>query len=240
MIADTKANTTREASKKTAISVIVPVYKVEPYLRRCVDSILAQSYRDFELIMVDDGSPDRCGAICDEYAEQYSFIRVIHQENQGQAAARNHAVSLSRGEWIIFIDSDDFVELDYIAYLVSLQKKYNADIAIGGFRYLYEGEKKPERRMETEELCMGTVKALQRMNYTKGFGAVSWAKLYRRQLILNHPFPEGQIYEDLAVLYRIFADAETVAYGNRTIYTTGFSAKAVLCGPLLIIDKWPP
>lgn len=94
------------------ISVIVPVYKVEKYLRACIDSILAQTFTDFELILIDDGSPDNCGAICDEYAEKDARIRVFHKENGGVSSARNLGIERSRGEWIAFVDSDDWVESD--------------------------------------------------------------------------------------------------------------------------------
>ena len=101
------------------ISVIVPVYKVEPYLHECVDSILAQTFTDFELILVDDGSSDNCGKICDEYAAKDSRIRVIHQENRGVSAARNAALDAAKGEFIAFIDSDDVVNVYYLEVLLS-------------------------------------------------------------------------------------------------------------------------
>lgn len=200
------------------VSIIVPVYKVEKYLRRCLNSIVDQTYLKTEVLLVDDGSPDHCGEICDEYSVKYPNITVIHQENQGQAAARNHAALKATGDYITFIDSDDYVESDYIEYLMGLIRQYNADISIGGFRYLYEGTECLPRKAENVELLMSAEEALNRLNYTKGYGAGPWAKLYRRQLILDHPFPEGQIYEDLAVLYRIFYDADHVVYGNRVIY----------------------
>ena len=99
------------------ISVIVPVYSAEKYLHRCVDSILAQTFTDFELILVDDGSPDNCGAICDEYARKDSRVHVIHQENQGQAAARNYGIEAATGEWVCFIDSDDEVHAQMLELL---------------------------------------------------------------------------------------------------------------------------
>ena len=119
------------------ISVIVPVYKVEPYLCRCVDSILAQTFTDFELILVDDGSPDNCGAICDEYAAKDERIHVIHQENQGQAAARNHALDWvfinSKSEYISFVDSDDWIHSRYLELLVEGIRRYNVNICQCGY-----------------------------------------------------------------------------------------------------------
>ena len=204
---------------KPLVSVIIPVYKVEKYLDRCVQSIIGQTYRNFEVFLVDDGSPDNCGQICDKYAAEYYCIHVIHQKNAGQGAARNRAAKLAKGEYISFIDSDDYIEPDYLEYLVSLIKKYNADVSIGGFGYLYEGNTPGKRKMENETECeLSGEEALIRMNYNKGLGATPWAKLYRKELIIRYPFPEGQIYEDLATLYKIFCDSEKVVLGNRTIY----------------------
>ena len=120
------------------VSVIVPVYKVEKYIRRCVDSIVLQTYKNIEVILVDDGSPDQCGDICDDYANKYSYIKVIHQENRGQAAARNTGVSFSTGDYVTFVDSDDFITSDYVETLVGLVSRYGTDVAIAGFVYQYE------------------------------------------------------------------------------------------------------
>ena len=200
------------------VSIIVPVYKVEKYLKQCINSLVLQTYKNMEILLVDDGSPDSCGAICDEYAEKDSRIRAIHQANQGQAAARNHAARMAKGEYIVFVDSDDFVEPDCLEYLLALQKKYGTDMAIGGFGYFYEGGTPPIRQSDDKDESMDACKALIRMNYNQGCGATPWAKLYKKELILNHPFPEGQIYEDLAVLYQIVGDCSLVAIGNRKIY----------------------
>ena len=112
------------------ISVIVPVYKVESYLHRCVDSILTQSFTDFELLLIDDGSPDNCGAICDEYASKDSRVRVFHKPNGGVSSARNIGLDNAYGEWIAFIDSDDSVDTDYLAELVSYTEKYETDYVV--------------------------------------------------------------------------------------------------------------
>ena len=109
------------------ISVIVPVYKAEAYLHACIDSILSQTFSDFELILVDDGSPDNCGAICDDYAARDSRVRVIHQENQGQAAARNRALAAAKGEWVCFVDSDDAVHPQMLERLRQAAAESGAD-----------------------------------------------------------------------------------------------------------------
>ena len=111
------------------ISVIVPVYNVEIYLHRCVDSILAQTFTDFELILVDDGSPDNCGAICDEYAKKDSRVRVIHKENGGQSSARNRAIEAAQGEWIHFVDSDDLIHPQMLEILYRAAQESGANIS---------------------------------------------------------------------------------------------------------------
>lgn len=120
------------------ISIIVPVYKAESYIHRCINSILAQSYTDFELLLIDDGSPDNCGAICDEYAVRDSRVRVFHKENGGVSSARNLGLKQARGEWITFIDADDFVHLDFLS---SLYAHDDADLIVGSFETVGTEEK---------------------------------------------------------------------------------------------------
>ena len=110
------------------ISVIVPVYKVEPFLKECIDSILLQKFTNFELILIDDGSPDQCGVICDSYAKEDSRIKVIHQTNQGLSAARNTGLDIAIGQYLTFIDSDDIVEVDYLEKMLQLINQYEADV----------------------------------------------------------------------------------------------------------------
>lgn len=200
------------------VSIIVPVYKVEQYLDRCVQSIISQTYKNIEVFLVDDGSPDNCGKMCDEYAEKYPCIHVIHQENGGQASARNNAVKLASGEYILFIDSDDFVTEDHVEYLLYLINKYDADMAIGGFRYLYEGKKISEVSAVCKEYELTPSETLIRMNYGKGFGATPWAKLIKRQLVIKHQFTEGVVYEDLDTMYRIIGDTNRIVFGEKIIY----------------------
>ena len=119
------------------ISIIVPLYNVEKYLRRCVDSILVQTFQDFELILVDDGSTDASGRICDEYAGRYDRISVIHKGNEGVSEARNRGIDESRGEYLVFIDSDDYVDRQYLEVLYWLIKKYRADLGMSAWAKLY-------------------------------------------------------------------------------------------------------
>lgn len=200
------------------VSIIIPVYKVEKYIRRCLDSVSHQTYQNIEVLLVDDGSPDKCGEICDEYAEQYSYIKVLHQKNQGQAAARNNAAKISTGEFITFIDSDDFVTEDYVEYLVNLQNEFCADIAIGGCKYIYDGSAVVQPTDQGVTKLLTPSEALSDMNYSRGFGATAWVKLIRRELVLKYPFPCGCLYEDLATMYKIIGDAEKIVFGSKRIY----------------------
>ena len=209
---------TNESKQKPLVSVIVPIYNVEQYLRRCIDSVLAQTYTNYELILVDDGSPDACGKICDEYAARNPKIKVIHQKNQGLSAARNNAVPKSNGEYITFIDSDDFVSKDYLQYLVSLIQKYDAQISAGGFVYQYENRELKQPKDETETVFFSPEDALENMNYAKGFGLTAWGKLYERHLIEANPYPIGKLFEDIATTYKIVGGSTGVAYGNKQIY----------------------
>lgn len=200
------------------VSVIVPVYKVEQYLEQCLDSIAAQTYHNLEVILVDDGSPDRSGEICDEYARRYERFRVIHQENQGQAAARNRAAAIAGGEFIVFIDSDDFVVPDYIEYLVWLQRQFGADLAIARGIYYSDGTEPKSYPDDRTAEALSPEQALIRMNYNQGMGAMPWAKIFRKDLVLRDPFPVGRIYEDLATMYKLICDSKRIAYGKRRIY----------------------
>lgn len=190
------------------ISVIVPVYKVEPYLRKCLDSIVNQTYRNLEIILVDDGSPDNCGAICDEYAAKDNRITVIHKENGGVSSARNAGLDKASGDWIGWVDSDDWIELDMYEYLLKNAVEYRADIAVCS-RYeikedgaIYYGWKVPTSLNREEGLrCLLENNLLQ--NYCCD-------KLWRKELWQGVVFPEGKTFEDMAVLHHPFERADAV------------------------------
>ena len=200
------------------VSIIVPVYKVEKYLQKCLDSIAAQTYKNLELILVDDGSPDRCGEMCDSFAKTNSYTKVIHQKNQGLSAARNSGIDCATGQYLMFVDSDDFITEDCVAYLLGLIQKYNADIAIGGMKYLNEGKPLPEPKEKNNDVCLTAEETIARMCYGKGFGCYGPGKLYKRQLFHAYRFPVGKLYEDLATTYKVVGDANRIAYGDKIVY----------------------
>ena len=200
------------------ISVIIPVYKVEKYLDKCIKSVIGQTYGNMEIILVDDGSPDKCGEMCDQYAGQHAGVTVIHQQNQGLAASRNNAAKQAMGEYITFIDSDDYVTPDYVEYLFGLISRYHADIAVGGYVYQNESGEDATPKEESRTALFSPEEAICHMNYGQGYGCFAWGKMYRTELIRNNPFPEGKIYEDLATMCRIMGNAGSIAYGNKQIY----------------------
>lgn len=180
------------------ISVIVPVYKAEEYLRSCVDSILSQTFSDFEVFLVDDGSTDGSGAICDDYAAREERVTVIHQPNQGQAAARNHALAQAKGEWICFVDSDDLIHPQMLELLHHAAVQGGAGISMC---QMLEGAQLPadfweERDGGYEVLNMDEETLTDLYDREEYPSWVACAKLIRREHILPHLFREGRVYED--------------------------------------------
>ena len=200
------------------VSIVVPVYKVEKYLKRCLDSIISQTYKDLEVILVDDESLDNSGQMCEEYAAKYPYIKVIHQKNMGLSGARNSGTKIASGDYVTYIDSDDFVTPDYVEYLIGLIEKYDADVSVASFIYQYDSKPIKEPQKDNVSECLTPVQALQRMNYGHGMSVTAWSKMYKRELVLRYPYPVGRIYEDVATTYKIIGDCERVAYGNRQVY----------------------
>lgn len=178
------------------ISVIVPVYKVEHYLRECVDSLLTQTFSDIEIILVDDGSPDGCGAICDEYAQKDARIRVIHQENGGLSRARNAGVALARGDYLCFVDSDDYVDSAYCETLYDLINNSDCDFSVCGVCRFEDGKKPETALVKGKNNTIANVDFL-RMQLEKKSEFGVWNKLYRRAIFDRIRFTEGKIHEDV-------------------------------------------
>lgn len=207
------------------LSVIVPVYKVEPFLRKCVDSIINQTYRNLEIILVDDGSPDNCGAICDEYANKDDRVKVIHKENGGLSSARNAGMDIAKGDYIAFVDSDDWLELDMYETLIGLAEKYDADIAEGSYRF-YRPWKVENKVLEGNDT--GDVRELNNIDTLKElyygpqmFGGVAimvWTKIYRASMLHNLRFSEGFIHEDVEFTPKAYYLANKVVKIEKTLY----------------------
>ena len=198
------------------VSVVVPVYKVEPYLEKCVESIRTQTYPDLEIILVDDGSPDRCGEMCDMYAKEDSRIRVIHQENGGQGAARNRGVEQAKGKYLVFVDSDDWISADMIEKAVDAAERFQCDIVMFDY-YFAETDASEIREMDFP--------ADQVMHITENKELLfappaPWAKLFRRESWLKSgcQFPAHTYFEDLAVMPFFILAADRIVYMKDALY----------------------
>lgn len=207
------------------VSVIVPIYKVEPYLKRAVDSILHQTYHNLEIILVDDGSPDQCGRICDDYAKEDNRITVIHKENGGLSDARNAGLDAAHGEYIVFVDSDDFIAEDYVETLMQCLKKYDADVAMCSYAVTASVELDESifkaSRDETVEVCdrRELLNNLYDANHKDAtYFIVSWNKIYKASLWQDVRFPKGRIHEDEATTYKIYDRAQKGVYLHRPLY----------------------
>lgn len=192
------------------ISVIIPVYNVEKYLHRCLDSVIAQTYQNIEIICVDDGSIDESGRICDQYAVRDAHIKVIHQENQGLSAARNRGLDAAEGEYIAFVDSDDYILEDMYKRMLDKLLNYNVDLCVCQWQYEFSDGRQVVKKKNIDPTIYGRKTSLEfarflyRGNYENGVVVAAWNKLYRRALLDTIHF-EGRIHEDDAFNGRIMA-----------------------------------
>ena len=200
------------------ISVIVPVYQVEAYLPRCVDSILKQFFEDFELILVDDGSPDRCGELCDAYAAQDSRVHVIHQKNGGLSAARNAGIDWafanSQSQWLTFVDSDDWLHPNTLDVLLKAAEDSNTAVSVCGYQETTgENPAIDEEKMHSEVWTPKDFYMQQIKNFT-----VAWGKLYRKECFAAERYPLGKIHEDEFLTYRLLFAQEKLAVVSQPLY----------------------
>ena len=200
------------------VSVIVPIYKVENVLHYCIDSILNQTYKDFELILVDDGSPDNSGKICYDYAEKDSRIKVIHKKNGGLSDARNVGMAVATGEYISFIDSDDYVSDDFFECLLDIMNKENSDIAECSVVKFYEDNRFDEFSDDLSVKTYDTQDAMSALIAENQFHQHVWNKLYKTELVKDIPYAVGKLNEDEFWTYRVFGRANKVARINKTMY----------------------
>ncbi len=201
------------------ISVVVPIYKVEEYLEACVESILRQSYRRLEILLVDDGSPDRCPELADGWAAVDPRVTVIHKGNGGLSSARNAGLDRVSGEYVAFIDSDDWVEPDFIEALYQAAASEGAAISVGGFNRAYpEGRRIPSVLPSYEAGEVYTVHADQAVGYFFETAIAVWGKLYRRELIRDSRFIEGRMAEDIPFQTELLRRTERVAFCDRHLY----------------------
>ena len=204
------------------ISVIVPVYKVEPYIRECVDSIINQTYRNLEIILVDDGSPDRCGKICDEYAGLDKRIKVIHKINGGLSSARNAGLDICKGEYISLIDSDDYISPYFIEMFYKASRINDSDVVTGtgASEFLAETDYRPALAHSINECEMREIepsKALELMLYRHLPNGAPF-RLYKKHIFDDIRYPEGYVFEDLATTHKTFIKARHMTLVKADIY----------------------
>ena len=204
--------------KDPVISVIVPVWKVEPLLPRCLDSLRAQTFPDLEVILVDDGSPDGCPAICDKAAENDPRFRVIHRENGGLSAARNTGIEAARAPWLMFVDSDDVVLPDFCRKALALVMETGADIGVFGFVRVEEnGIRWVPGKHPLPDGCYGRERAMEALADTSILD-YAWNKICRKSLFEGIRYPEGALWEDIATTYRLFDAAKTISVSREVLY----------------------
>lgn len=207
------------------ISVIVPVYKVEAFLPRCVDSILAQTYPHLEIILVDDGSPDRCGAICDTYAARDARVRVVHKKNGGLSSARNAGLSVAVGTYVGFVDSDDYLAPQMYEKLLEALQATQSQISICSYAYVDEATGAVDAAMARinplRSEVLSSRQALEKITADQpgySFYVTAWNKLYVRELFDGCLFPEGKIHEDELTVHHLFDRAERIAVIDDVLY----------------------
>lgn len=203
--------------RKIMISVIVPIYNVEKYLPRCIESILEQSYGDYELILVDDGSSDSSGKICDDYAKIDRRIRVFHKKNGGVSDARNCGLDNSKGEYICFVDSDDAVGKDYLRIMYEMHQEANVDISIVSFDVKFDDNKCSEE-FQDNRCILGGEEAFHEMLLVEKFSWSPWGKLYKRKMFEGKRFPKGYVYDDFYTIPYIIGESRFCAYSDSIQY----------------------
>lgn len=200
----------------TMVSVIIPVYNVEQYLSQCVESILAQTYQNLEIILVDDGSTDGSGKLCNEFAQRDSRIIVIHKPNGGLSDARNVGTEACNGEFVFYLDSDDYLEQDAISALVSIQEESQAEVVIGNYFYTYTDHEVIARPDTCTIQKYAQKEAISLLMQGK-LQTFAWGKLIRADIAKRHLFPEGKLFEDHFWTHLVFQDCETVVYSSQSM-----------------------
>lgn len=200
------------------ISIIVPIYNVEQYLRDCLESIIHQTYHNLEILLVDDGSPDQCGEICDEYANKDKRIVVIHQHNQGISGARNAALDIAKGDYFLFVDGDDSIELNACEIVLTTAIEQDADLICFGYN-------KVTKNGVMEPFAIGTAGKRAKQYVMKQLvwhrwivSDAIWNKFYSRKLFEGVRFPVGRSFEDLATLYKLIHNADTIYMLSNVLY----------------------
>jgi len=200
------------------ISIIIPIYNSEKYLPKCIESLRTQSYRNIEIILVNDGSTDGCAEICDEYQKKDDRIKVYHKKNEGVAAARNDGLDLAKGKYITFVDSDDFVSVDYCEKLLITLQRNEAQIAICRIHDFKENDEIIMKDTEYMEDKFNSEETISNLIIVERYYNCMGGKLFLRDLFDNVRFPVGRVYEDAATMYKLYKDSNFIVVLNQEYY----------------------
>lgn len=216
MICESSSCMVKTNNSSVDLSVIVPIYKVEKYLSRCLNSLLIQDLENVEFILVDDGSPDCCGEICEHYAKLDSRFKVFHQENGGLSSARNYGIDHSIGEYVMFVDSDDWVSSDFCRTAYSAALEHKSDLVMFDYQVVSsDNEIKPHYHERKEGRCSWQ----EGIDLLLGqVGVYAWNKLYKRTLFEGIRYPEGRLFEDSPTTWKLICKAKNVYYIENTLY----------------------
>lgn len=199
-------------------SIIVPIYNVEALLPRCIDSLIGQQYQNIEIILVNDGSTDSSEVVCREYLNRDSRIKLINKENGGLSSARNAGLKLSKGEYIFFVDSDDYVTSDFCSVGVDGFLNHNADVVIFGFNNIFVDTNKVIKKHCRKSRVISKEEALKGTLIDGYINSLAWNKAYKRELFDNIKYPEGMVFEDVGTTYKIFDKANTIYISSNITY----------------------
>ncbi len=204
------------------LSIVIPVYNVKKYISKCIESIIDQTNKQFELILVDDGSTDSSGEICDSYAKKNNFIKVYHIDNCGPGGARNYGVKKASGDYIFFVDSDDYIAREVVEILHRLNSTNKSDIIVVAEAIVPE-EKQIIESLNVRDVVNGieeytNEQAIELLGYVKKMLSAPWGKMIKKDILINRPFPENVIYEDYEEMYQIFELANKIVYVPAKLY----------------------
>ncbi len=204
-------------SDNSTISIIIPVYKVEKYIRKCLDSVINQTYKNLQIIIVDDGSPDKCGEICNEYAKRDDRIQVIHKKNGGISDARNVGIRAATGKYIGFVDSDDYISSDMFEDMYNLIESQKADVCITNF-YTVNGDNVSIKNIDAEDKILSSIEVLKEILLDKSIQSYAWNKLYKRELFNDIEYPVGKKYEDIGTTFYIMEKCDKIIVSSKPYY----------------------
>lgn len=214
-------------AQEPLISIVVPIYNTEAYLPRCVQSLREQTYRNLEILLIDDGSPDGSGALCDRYAQEDSRIRVVHKENGGLSDARNCGMEILTGEWFTFVDSDDYVLPDYVSYLFGLARDFDCKMSVCGFDVHFSDGNRVERHSDAR-YAVSAKEGMERLFYDRFLTVGAWVKLYHRSLMGDIRFPVGRLFEDAGTTYRFLLSCDRIAVGEASQYIYAMRSESIV------------